>query len=155
MLREQGPLGETMRKPVTWAAATLTIVGLAAIAMLALRSGNDNPTAVSSFELQIRAMLDNLLYVRPRSKEVAFGHPLLVLGLCILAYRPDLRSWVPLLLLGGMVGQTSIVNTFCHAHTPVLLSLERILVGLVLGGIIGLLLWAIVQRWVPQKETPQ
>jgi hypothetical protein len=153
LLRERGPIVETMRSPVTWAAASLTIVGLGAIAMLALRSGNENPSAVSSLELQVRSLLDNLLHVRPRSKEVAFGHPALVLGLCLLAYRPNMKGWASLLLLAGMVGQTSIVNTLCHLHTPALLSLTRIGVGLALGGIIGVLLWTLVQRRIPDKET--
>ncbi len=153
ILKERGPLRETFRTPVSWAAATVAILGLAAIAMLALRSGNEAPTAVSSLELQIRALLDNLLHVRPRSKEVAFGHPALILGLCLLAYRPNLKGWASLLLLAGMVGQTSIVNTFCHLHTPALLSLARVGVGVALGGIIGLLLWTVVQRWMPLKET--
>jgi hypothetical protein len=153
MLREQGPVAETLKRPVTWAAAVLAIGAMVAVAMLALRSGNEAPTAVSSLELQIRAALDNFLFVRPRSKEVAFGHPALVLGLCLLAYRPNLRGWASLLLLAGMVGQTSIVNTLCHAHTPVLLSLARIGVGLALGGIIGLFFWLVVRRWMPAQET--
>jgi hypothetical protein len=153
MLREQGPVAETLKRPVTWAAAVLAIAAMVAVAMLALRSGNEAPTAVSSLELQIRAALDNFLFVRPRSKEVAFGHPALVLGLCLLAYRPNLRGWASLLLLAGMVGQTSIVNTLCHAHTPVLLSLARIGVGLALGGIIGLFFWLVVRRWMPAQET--
>lgn len=153
MLKERGPLRETFRTPVSWAAAAVAILGLFAVAMLALRSGNENPSAVSSLELQIRSLLDNFLHVRPRSKEVAFGHPALIMGLCLLAYRPNLKGWATLLLLAGMVGQTSIVNTFCHLHTPVVLSLARVGVGLALGGIIGLLLWTVVQRWMPLKET--
>jgi hypothetical protein len=146
-------VGETLKRPVSWIAATVTILGLVAIALLALRSGNENPSAVSSIELQVRSLLDNLLHVRPRSKEVAFGHPALVLALCLMAYRPQAKGWAALLLLGGMVGQTSIVNTMCHLHTPALLSLTRIGVGLVLGGIIGALVWAFARRLTPAEET--
>lgn len=155
LLREQGPVGETLRKPVSWVAASVTILGLVAIAMLALRSGNENPSAVSSMELQVRSLLDNLLHVRPRSKEVAFGHPALVVALCLMAYRPNSRGWAALLLLAGMVGQTSIVNTMCHLHTPALLSLTRIGVGVALGGIIGALVWALARRLTPAEETAQ
>lgn len=155
MLREQGSVGETMRKPVTWVAASVTILGLVVIALLALRSGNENPSAVSSMELQVRSLLDNLLHVRPRSKEVALGHPALVVALCLMAFRPGLSGWASLLLLAGMVGQTSIVNTLCHLHTPVLLSLARIGVGVALGGIIGALVWAFARRLLPAEETTQ
>jgi len=153
LLRSQGPIRETMNKPVTWLAATVSLVGLAVIALVALRSGNENPTAVSSLELQLRSLLDNILHVRPRSKEVAFGHPAMVLGLCLAAYRPNFRGWAALLIVAGMVGQTSVVNTLCHLHTPVLLSLQRIGVGIVVGGIIGLLVWLIAKRWTPKMET--
>ena len=153
LLRSQGPIRETMSRPVTWLAATVALAGLAVIALVALRSGNENPTAVSSLELQLRSLLDNILHVRPRSKEVAFGHPAMVLGLCLAAYRPNLRGWTALLLVAGMVGQTSVVNTLCHLHTPVLLSLQRVGVGLLVGGIIGLLVWLIAKRWTPKMET--
>ena len=153
LLARQGLVRETLSKPVTWLAAAVTIVGLAVIAVMALRSGNDNPAAVSPMELQLRALLDNLLHVRPRTKEVAFGNPALVYALLLAAKRPDLKGWTSLLLLAGMVGQTSIVNTMCHLHTPVLLSLERIGIGLVLGGIIGLLVWLASRRWVTKMEA--
>ncbi len=155
VLKQQGPIRETLSRPVTWAAATVTILGLVVIALLALRSGNENPSAVSSLELQIRSLLDNLLHVRPRSKEVAFGHPALAIALCLMAYRPNLRGWAALLLLAGMVGQTSIVNTMCHLHTPVLLSLARIGVGLALGGIIGALVWVVARRLMPAEKTAE
>jgi hypothetical protein len=154
LLARQGPWRETFNRPVSWAAATVAILGLALVAMLALRSGNENPSAVSSMELQVRALLDNLLHVRPRTKEVVFGHPALVLGLCLLAFRPGWRGWAALLLVAGMVGQTSIVNTLCHLHTPVLLSLTRVGVGLALGGIIGLLAWVVTDRLTRPKEAP-
>ncbi len=155
ILKQQGPIKDTLSRPVTWAAATVTIFGLVLIALLALRSGNENPSAVSSVELQIRSLLDNLLHVRPRSKEVAFGHPALVLALCLMAYRPNLRGWAALLLLAGMIGQTSIVNTMCHLHTPALLSLARIGVGLALGGIIGALVWVVARRFIPAEKTAE
>jgi hypothetical protein len=155
VLKQQGPIGQTLSRPVTWAAATVTIIGLVAIALLALRSGNENPAAVSSLELQVRSLLDNLLHVRPRSKEVAFGHPALVVALGLMAYRPGLKGWAALLLLAGMVGQTSIVNTMCHLHTPALLSLERIGVGLALGGIIGALVLVVARRLMPAEKTTE
>jgi hypothetical protein len=153
LLARQGPVKQTLERPVSWLAATVTLAGLAVIGLMALRSGNENPNAVSSLELQMRALLDNLLHVRPRTKEVLFGHPALAYALLLARSRPDLKGWTSLLLLAAMVGQTSIVNTMCHLHTPVVLSLERIGIGLVLGGIIGVLVWSASRRWVTTMEA--
>ena len=53
-------------------------------------------------------------------------------------------GWIALLLLLGAVGQTSVVNTLCHLHIPVVLSLARIGIGLFLGAIFGFVAWAVV-----------
>ena len=39
-----------------------------------------------------------------------------------------------------MIAQASILNSFAHYHTPLVVSLERTLVALVLGVAIGLVL---------------
>ena len=58
---------------------------------------------------------------------------------------PGVRGgWIALLLLLGAVGQTSVVNTLCHLHIPVVLSLARIGIGLLLGAIFGFAAWAAV-----------
>ncbi|MGA2090976.1 MAG: DUF5693 family protein, partial [Endomicrobiales bacterium] len=41
--------------------------------------------------------------------------------------------------------QVSIINTFLHAHTPVLLSLIRAVYGVVIGGFLGMVLACIVR----------
>jgi len=52
----------------------------------------------------------------------------------------DQRSerWRPFLLFFGLIGQVSILNTFAHAHTPLLLSLLRTGNGLLLGFVFGM-----------------
>lgn len=96
-------------------------------ALLLARSGN-NPAAWLSPETTFRQFVENLLIVRPRTKEFLFGQPLLYLGL----YFKN-----PALILLGMVGQVSIINTFMHAHTPLFISIIRTLHGIWLGFIIG------------------
>ncbi|MCG8400432.1 MAG: DUF5693 family protein [Firmicutes bacterium] len=103
------------------------------------RTGNES-AAVSSLELKFRALLDNLLGVRPRTKEFLLGHPLLLL-LFYLGFRDN--RYQPL-LLAGAIGQISLVNTFAHIHTPLLISLARSFNGLwlgVLGGLALIVLW--------------
>jgi hypothetical protein len=56
----------------------------------------------------------------------------------------SLGGWTALMLAGGVVGQTSIVNTLCHLHTPVILSLWRVVNGVILGLILGVIAWWIV-----------
>ena len=51
-----------------------------------------------------------------------------------------------LLLLGGVMGQASILNTFAHFHTPLLISATRMFIGLGLGLLLGYLLTYAV-RW--------
>jgi hypothetical protein len=99
-----------------------------------MRTGNEG-ASVSTWELMLRGKLENLLSVRPRTKEFLIGHPLMLLML-YLGYRD---RYLPILLL-GTIGQVSIVNTFAHIHTPLVISLMRTLNGVWLGLIIGMVL---------------
>ena len=56
------------------------------------------------------------------------------------------------------MGQASILNTFSHFHTPLLISLTRMFIGLAAGLVMGLVLlqlmrWA-VQIWRGWGRTP-
>jgi hypothetical protein len=83
--------------------------------------------------------------VRPRTKELLFGHPLVFLSLALM-YRGTRRGlWLG--LTAGLVGQISLLNTFCHLHTPLLVSLVRAFHGLWIGLLLGLLVWAAVNWW--------
>ncbi|MCB8933639.1 MAG: DUF5693 family protein [Fimbriimonadaceae bacterium] len=141
-------LGGTIR----WSQALLTLAALAALALMATRTGNDNPAAVSGLEIKFRSVLDALLFVRPRTKEFLVGHPLLILGLALwireraAGAKGNAAGWAAVALVAGSIGQTSVVNTLCHLHTPVALSLARIGVGFLAGGILGAILWALVAR---------
>lgn len=109
-------------------------LGLAAIALIVLRRGNTPAVGVTETEAKVRALLqDNI--IRPRFKEIA-GHPAAILGLS--GRFPPYFSY--LLLLGGVVGQASILNTFAHFHTPLLISFQRAINGIAFGGVIGFLL---------------
>ncbi|MGI5891406.1 MAG: DUF5693 family protein [Bacillota bacterium] len=126
--------------PVDVGMVVIGVILLAAIAFYLMRTGNDNPNAVSDWERSFRAAMDHLMVVRPRTKEFLLGHPLLLL-LCYLGYRNN--KFLPILLLGA-IGQVSLVNTFAHIHTPLLVSALRTVNGLILGIVLGLILIAIV-----------
>jgi hypothetical protein len=117
------------------------LLGFLAVVLLVyiMRTGNEN-AAVSAWELAVRAKLDELLAVRPRTKEFLIGHPLMLL-LLYLGYRD---IYLPILAV-AIIGQVSLVNTFAHIHTPLVISLMRTFNGLWLGIIIGLILIGLVK----------
>lgn len=148
---------ELMNKPVQWGAAAVGMVLFAALFFMLERTGNESPGAVTGLELRFRALLDAVLVVRPRTKEFLVGHPALFLGLALLGYaraaaaRGEIRAkaldaWAAVLLTVGMIGLTSIVNTLCHFHSPLLLAAYRIGYGIVFGGILGAVLWVLLKR---------
>ncbi len=141
---------------VTNGALILAVVVLGAAAVLIARSGNEPGLHVPAIELKLRQFLENTLIARPRTKEFLVGHPLLVLSyaFCLWGWRRAL----PLCVVGGMVGQVSVVNTFCHIHTPLWFSLLRTANGLWLGILLGGALVAAVylfQRATPAWAAPE
>lgn len=139
-----------MKQPILWGSAFLTIVSIGVLGFMYIRTGNDNPAAVSGLELQFRDLLDRILGVRPRTKEFMIGHPAMIIGMALFTLgstREKLRVAGAGLMVVGMIGQTSIVNTLCHLHTPIHLNLLRIGIGLVLGCIIGGLGWLVGSRF--------
>lgn len=143
---------QALKSPVFWGQAALGGLLLVAFAFMASRTGNDGPAGVSGLELKLRSLLDQLLYVRPRTKEFLIGHPALVLGVGLLMRRAVSPGWLAIAMMVGAIGATSVVNTMCHLHTPVSVSLARILVGIVVGGIIGAIGWGVLGRLLPQRS---
>jgi hypothetical protein len=76
--------------------------------------------------------------VRPRFKEFVIGWPLLML-LPSLIPR-DRRAWGWLFALAAGVGLSDVLDTFSHLHTPLSVSIIRIVLGGVLGAILGAIL---------------
>jgi hypothetical protein len=126
-------------------AAALVVFVL--LVLVVLRSGNDPGVGVSAGELKVRALLDQLLYTRPRFKEFLVGHPALVIGLALaLLRRPKIA--LPFLLVGAL-GQVSMLNTFCHLHTPLLVSLLRAVLGFTIGAVLGTAACLVLVRLFP------
>ncbi|NQX47172.1 hypothetical protein HQN87_17715 [Paenibacillus tritici] len=142
--------GKLLRTPITLfmviAAGILGIVGMYYLS----RTGNSG--SVSAPEKLLRTFLENTVGVRPRNKEFLLAHPLFILG-AFVAYK--YRSGAFLLII-AVIGQLSMVDTFAHIHSPILISLVRGLLGLGLGLIIGIIaigVWQIAEgcwkRWSP------
>lgn len=142
--------GKLLRTPITlaWvlAAGVLGILGMYYLS----RTGNSG--SVSSLEMSFRTFLENAVGVRPRNKEFLLAHPLFILG-AFMAFRYRNAAFIMII---AVIGQLSMVDTFAHIHSPVLISLVRGLLGLGLGLIIGLIaiaVWQIAEgcwkRWSP------
>ncbi|MEW9502278.1 DUF5693 family protein [Jeotgalibacillus marinus] len=106
------------------------------------RTGNTD--SVSSLELQSRQLLEQFLYVRPRTKEFLIGFPLFVIALYVTKTSAKASLFI---LIPAVIGFLSMVNTFTHFHIPLSISLLRSFYSIVFGFIIGLFL-VYLYKWV-------
>lgn len=126
--------------PIRIGDVVLVVIAMVALALVILRRGNFPLIGASETELAFRSWLSDL-FVRPRFKEL-LGHPLAVLGLAGAEWPAWVRGG---LLTGGVIAQASILNSFSHYHTPLLVSLQRTLIALGLGLAIGLVLLPLIR----------
>lgn len=110
------------------------VVGIAAGIIYLSRSGNES-IGLLPFEGNMRAFLERVLWVRPRTKEFLLGYPSFLLALALNYHHRYLPLW-----LLALVGQISVVNSLCHIHTPLPVSLLRIFNGWWLGILLGSIL---------------
>lgn len=110
------------------------------------RTGNFASMIIFS-EDKIRIFLENTLIARPRLKEFLIGHPLLLLGIAMnyIANKERIKLTGFILITFGMIGQISIINTFCHIHTPFIFNVLRTLNGVLIGSLIGSILILILK----------
>ncbi|MFA4859066.1 MAG: DUF5693 family protein [Candidatus Margulisiibacteriota bacterium] len=130
--------------------ATLCWAGLflAVLAFAVARSDNFI-LPVFGAEKIFREILEKIMFVRPRIKEFLIGYPFLFLAAAYCLNRH--KKWLWLLLALGTIGLTSLTNTFCHIHTPLLYSVLRSINGMVLGLIIGIIMSLFFIRRDQQK----
>ncbi|MGZ9586291.1 DUF5693 family protein [Paenibacillus marinisediminis] len=131
------------------------VVGFCIVAVVGYyyMSRTGNAGNVSSIELTFRAILEDTFGVRPRTKEFLIAHPLFIVG-AFIAFRYRIGQFI---LIVAAMGQLSMVDTFAHIHTPVMISLARTALGLGLGfivGLVGVCVWYFIERcwekWRPK-----
>jgi hypothetical protein len=144
--------GQFFRQPVSMIAAAVILIALAALAFAISRSGNQPAVAPTGGELKLRGLLESLLAVRPRTKEFLLGHPALMLAVA-LSLRGR-RTWLPLIAILAGVGQVSLLNTFCHFHTPLYVSLIRTANGIWLGALVGVVVVLVWRRLCDHGPRP-
>ncbi len=117
-----------------------TILGFGAAAAVAYvfvgRSGHDAGLPVPEIEIKLRRFLEVSMYARPREKEFLIGHPAFLLAVMAL-YRNWPRFFHFAFVVAATIAQGSLVETFAHMRTPVLMSLIRGANGLLLGAALG------------------
>lgn len=133
------PLRDWLQRSIPVPYLLLTgVLGLLGVVYI-LRTGNFG-IPVLELEVKAREFLENLLVVRPRTKELFLGHPALYLALR--EKEPQKSWWLPI----AVIGQISLVNTFTHTHTFLWVSLLRTFYGLFFGYLVGWLASKVL-RW--------
>ena len=133
---------EFLNRPPLWGELIMMMLLLAAVAFTVFRSGNVSYTP--AFENRIRVLLEHVLVARPRTKEVLAGWPALLV-LYYLVKHNMLGQYREILRVAAGVGFSSIVNSFCHFHTPLTLILLREFNGLWTGLVVGVVALAVVK----------
>jgi hypothetical protein len=145
-------LKELAKEPMRWGPVLGSMAGGFVVLFMLSRTGNDGPVGVSGVELMVRSALESVLPVRPRTKEFLIGHPLLLLGLLWRHRTQGQGKLAPeIMILAGFIGQASIINTFCHLHTPLQVTVIRVTVGLVLGVVGALAAWVALRPFIRQE----
>ena len=129
-------LSELLSRPPIWGELLLGAALFSLLALILFRS--DNVQFIPAIEARVRNSLEQLLIARPRTREVFIGYPSLLLYAFVMnnGLWPRYRE---LLRVGVVLGFSSVVNSFCHYHTPLMFILLREFNGLWVGVIVGAL----------------
>jgi hypothetical protein len=127
-------LSALLSRPPLFGELALVLILVGLLGIILFRS--DNVQFIPGIEAKIRHALERALIARPRNREVFIGYP------CLLLYAFAARTglWArsrEFLRLGVTVGFSSVVNSFCHYHTPLLFILLREFHGLWSGVLLG------------------
>ena len=132
-------------RPFTVQTAVLSIVVLGVGYLWMARFGNESGMEISTFELKMRAILERVFVTRPRTKEIFMGHPAFLVAIWFMLR--DRRAIALGVLVLATIGQSDIVNTMCHIHTPVFFDIWRSVAGIFIGGFVGAIALSIL-NWL-------
>ena len=96
------------------------------------RSGNGG--TLLPFETVLRGYLEDRFPWRPRTKEIFFAFPLLIIMIGMWKQTKWTRAILPFVT----VGFASVFNTFTHFHTPMVASIGRSAISISSGMLFGL-----------------
>lgn len=102
------------------------------------RSGHSAGLPVPDVEIKLRRFLEMAMYARPREKEFLIGHPAFLLAVMAL-YRQWPRFFHFGFVIAATIAMGSLVETFAHMRTPVIMSLVRGVDGMIFGAVLGII----------------
>lgn len=141
-------LSQVLARPPVW--GELALAGLVALAALVVLIRSDNSSFVPGFERSARLWLEQILVARPRNKELFIGYPALIIWYFL--KRHDLWGrYREVLRLAATLAFSSAVNSFCHFHTSLPLSVLRVFNGWwsgVIFGVVLLLVGSVIWRCI-------
>ncbi len=129
-------LKEILEMHVTVKDLMAVFIVIAALAILLIRSGHSTGMPVLDVEVRLREWLEDTFYARPRSKEIFLGHPFFILMVAAFLKKFPKKILFVLTII-ATIGQSSMVETFAHVHTPIFVSFMRGIDGLIPGAIFG------------------
>lgn len=118
----------------------LLVLGVIALVLYVYVTRSGNSGSTSSLERAFRQLLDNTLGVRPRTKEFLICYPILM----VLLHYGYKEKYIPMVIL-AVIGPVSLVNTYAHIHTPIMISAIRSAYGIIFGIIIGLIFIGVIK----------
>ena len=128
---------ENIKKPILIEHVIIMIFFAVFLVIYISRSGNFSFIPVLSIEEKIRIFLEKTLIARPRNKEFLIGYPALLLAMSM-NFLKIKEFKIPIIII-GVIGPVTLINTFCHIHTPFLFSMLRTFNGVWLGLALGLI----------------
>lgn len=148
LMRLESILSRPLTLKVLFAAAVTGFIAWVFIG----RSGHTAGVPVPDIEIKLRLFLEEVMYARPREKEFLVGHPAFYLA-AFAVYNKFPRLISVAFILGAVIGQGSLVQTFAHMRTPIIMSYVRALDGLVLGAAMGICALTVFALFYPYLET--
>lgn len=128
---------ENIKKPILIEHVIIMMFFAVFLVIYISRSGNFSFLPVLDIEDKIRIFLEKTLIARPRNKEFLIGYPALLLAMSM-NYLKIKEFKIPIIII-GTIGPVTLINTFCHIHTPFLFSMLRTFNGVWLGLALGLI----------------
>jgi len=129
---------ENIKKPILIEHVIIMVFFALFLVIYISRSGNFSFLPVLSIEEKIRIFLEKTLIARPRNKEFLIGYPALLLAMSM-NYLKIKEFKIPIIII-GTIGPVTLINTFCHIHTPFLFSILRTFNGAWVGLALGLII---------------
>ena len=129
---------ENIKKPILIEHVIIMAFFAVFLVIYISRSGNFSFLPVLDIEEKIRIFLEKTLIARPRNKEFLIGYPALLLAMSM-NYLKIKEFKIPIIII-GTIGPVTLINTFCHIHTPFLFSMLRTFNGVWLGLALGLII---------------